>query len=404
MTINISDKLNFNAARENLKGVAAETKLIYSPVFSKESGNKIYIKPENLQVTGSFKVRGAYNKISKLTDEEKSKGIITSSAGNHAQGCALAAQKLGIKATIVMPKTTPLLKVNATKSYGADVVLAGEVYDDAYTEAVRLQKEHGYTFVHAFDDLDVVEGQGTIALEILDELPDVDYILVPVGGGGLISGVAIAAKRVNPNVKIIGVEPFGAACMIKALESGEVCPLDKVVTIADGCAVGKAGQNTYEIVKDYVDELITVTDDELMDAFLILVENHKLIAENSGLLTLAASKKLNVADKKIVCVVSGGNIDVLSINTLISQGLISRGRKFCFTMNLADKPGEMMKVAKILAEQNANIIELIHDRNKGSNKFIDVELEVIVVTESQDHIDRITKAFNNQGYIINKIY
>ncbi|MDR7869512.1 MAG: threonine ammonia-lyase [Tissierellaceae bacterium] len=404
MTNHIADTLDFNKASESLKGVAAETKLIYSPVFSKESGNEIYIKPENLQVTGSFKVRGAYNKISKLSEEEKSKGIITSSAGNHAQGCALSAQKLGIKATIVMPVTTPLLKVNATRSYGAEVVLSGNVYDDAYKEAVRLQEEHGYTFVHAFDDLDVVEGQGTIALEILNELKDVDYIVVPVGGGGLISGVSVAAKRVNPNVKIIGVEPAGAASMIKALEENEVTALDKVVTIADGCAVGKAGSKTYEIVKDYVDEIITITDEELMDAFLTLLENHKLIAENSGLLSLAATKKLDVKSKKIACIISGGNIDVLTINTLINHGLVSRGRRFCFTMNLPDKPGQLTKVTEILAEQNANVIELSHDRYKGVNKFADVELEVTVITESHEHIEKITKAFNDNGFEINKCY
>lgn len=403
MTNHIADILDFNKARETIKSVAAETKLIYSPVFSKESGNDIYIKPENFQVTGSFKVRGAFNKISKLTDEEKTKGIITSSAGNHAQGCALSAQKLGIKATIVMPTTTPLLKVNATKGYGANVVLAGNVYDDAYAEAVRLQQEHGYTFVHAFDDLDVVEGRGTIGLEILDEIADVDYILVPVGGGGLISGVAVAAKRVNPNVKIIGVEPAGAASMVEALKFDKVTPLDKVVTIADGCAVGKAGTTTYEIVKEYVDQVITITDDELMDAFLTLVENHKLISENSGLLSLAASKKLDFNGKKVVCIISGGNIDVLSINTLINHGLVSRGRRFRFTMNVADKPGELTKITQILAEQNANIIELSHDRYKGDNKFSDVELEVSVITESNDHINKIIKAFDDHNLKITKI-
>lgn len=404
MSNHIADTLDFNKARETIKNVASETKLIYSPVFSKESGNDVYIKPENLQVTGSFKVRGAYNKISKLTDEEKAKGIITSSAGNHAQGCALSAQKLGIKATIVMPTTTPLLKVNATRSYGADVVLAGNVYDDAYAEAVRLQNEQGLTFVHAFDDLDVVEGQGTIALEILDELADADYILVPIGGGGLIGGVSVAAKRINPNIKIIGVEPAGAACMQRALELDKVSPLDKVVTIADGCAVGKAGTNTYEIVKEYVDEIITISDEELMDAFLILLENHKLIAENSGLLSLAASKKLNVKGKKLACIISGGNIDVLSINTLINHGLVSRGRKACLTMNLPDKPGQLTKVTQILADQNANVIELSHNRYKGNNKFVDVEIEVIIGTESQEHIDNIIKAFNDNGLEINRIY
>ena len=403
MTNHIADKMDSKKAREVIKGIAAATKLIYSPIFSEESGNEIYIKPENLQVTGSFKVRGAYNKISKLSDEEKAKGIITSSAGNHAQGCALSAQKLGIKATIVMPKTTPLLKINATKGYGADVVLAGNVYDDAYAEAVRLQEEHGLTFVHAFDDIDVAEGQGTIGLEILDELPDVDYIIAPVGGGGLISGVAVAAKRVNPNIKIIGAEPAGAASMIKALEIDQCVALNKVVTIADGCAVGKAGSMTYDIVKDYVDEIITITDEELMDAFLTLLENHKLISENSGLLSLAASKKLDVKGKKIACIISGGNIDVLTINTLINHGLVSRGRRFRFTLNLTDRPGELTKITQILADQNANIIELSHDRYKGDNKFADVEVEVTVITESHQHIEKVTKAFNENGYEIKKV-
>lgn len=403
MINHIADKLDSKKARETLKSIVTETKLIYSPVFSKESDNEIYIKPENLQVTGSFKVRGAYNKISKLTNEEKSRGIITSSAGNHAQGVALSAQKLGIKATIVMPKTTPLLKINATKSYGADVVLAGHVYDDAYKKAVRLQEKHGYTFVHAFDDLDVVEGQGTIALEILDELADLDCILVPVGGGGLISGVAVAAKRINPNIKIIGAEPTGAASMLKALELNQCIPLDKVVTIADGCAVAKAGSMTYEIVKDYVDEIITISDEELMDAFLTLLENHKLISENSGLLSLAASKKLNTKNKKVACIISGGNIDVLSINMLINHGLVSRGRRFSFTLNVTDRPGELTKITQILGQENANIIELSHDRYKGDNKFADVEVEIAVITESHDHIERVTKAFQDNGYEINRV-
>ena len=403
MANHFADKLDSKKARETLRGVATETKLIHSAVFSKESANDIYIKPENLQVTGSFKVRGAYNKISKLTDQEKSRGIITSSAGNHAQGVALSAQKLGIKATIVMPKTTPLLKINATKSYGADVVLAGDVYDDAYKEAVRLQVEQGYTFVHAFDDLDVVEGQGTIALEILDELADVDCIIVPVGGGGLISGVSVAAKRVNPNIKIIGAEPAGAASMLKALELDQCTALNKVVTIADGCAVGKAGSMTYEIVKDYVDEIITISDEELMDAFLTLLENHKLISENSGLLSLAASKKIGLKNKKVVCIISGGNIDVLSINMLINHGLVSRGRRFSFNLNVTDRPGELTKITQILGQENANIIELSHDRYKGDNKFADVEVEIAVITESHEHIERIIKAFKDNGYEINRV-
>lgn len=398
------ENLDFQGSRDNLKGIIAETELIYSPVLSKESGNTIYIKPENLQVAGSFKVRGAYNKISKLSEEKKSKGIITSSAGNHAQGCALSAQKLGIKSTIVMPTTTPLLKVNATKSYGSDVVLEGDAYDDAYKKARQLQEEHGYTFIHAFDDLDIVEGQGTIALEILEEVEDLDYIIVPIGGGGLISGISLAAKSINPDIKIIGVEPAGAASMTKSLESGKITPLDRVTTIADGCAVGTVGQNTYEIVEKYVDDIMIITDEELMDMFLILVENHKLIAENSGLLSLAASRKLDVKDKKIACIISGGNMDVLSINTLIKHGLVSRGRTFCFTVNLLDKPGQLIQIIDILSAENANIIELSHNRYKGVDKFADVELEVIVSTESHEHINRIKKSLNDNGFKINQVY
>lgn len=404
MTNDLIKGFDFQRSRESLKDIILDTKLIHSRMFSKETGNHIYIKPENLQVTGSFKVRGAFNKISKLSEAEKAKGIITSSAGNHAQGCALAAQKLDIKATIVMPTTTPLVKINATKSYGANVVLAGEVYDDAYKEALRLQEEHGYTFIHAFDDLDVIEGQGTIALEILEELEDVEYILVPVGGGGLISGVAVAAKAINPNIKIIGVEPRGAASMKMALECFRIESLDNVCTIADGCAVGRSGENTYEIVKDYVDEIITVTDEELMETFLILVENHRLVAENAGLLSLAAINKLGLKNKKIVSIISGGNIDVLSINTLINQGLVSRGRKCCFTINLVDKPGELIKITEIITEQRGNIIDLSHNRYRGVNRFKDVLLEIVVDTESHDHIEKIMNEFKNRGYEIRRKY
>lgn len=395
---------DFQRAKKGLEGVILETKLLHSRMFSKETGNQIYIKPENLQITGSFKVRGAFNKISKLSEEEKSRGIITSSAGNHAQGCAMAAQKLGIKATIVMPTTTPLVKINATRSYGAQVVLAGEVYDEAYEEACRLEKEHGYTFVHAFDDLDVIEGQGTIALEILEELRDTEYILAPVGGGGLISGIALAAKEINPDIKIIGVEPEGAASMKMALESLKIESLKNVCTIADGCAVGRSGQNTYEITRQYVDDIITVTDDELMETFLILVENHRLVAENAGLLSLAAVNKLGLKDKKIVCLISGGNIDVLSINTLINQGLVSRGRKCCFTINLVDKPGELIKITEILSSQGANIIDLSHNRYRGVNRYKDVLLEIVVDTESHEHIERIMNEFKNRAYEIRRKY
>ena len=313
---------NYIEAKERLGTVTVKTKLIHSDVFSEESGNDVYIKPENLQITGSFKVRGAYNRISKLTKEEKERGVIAASAGNHAQGVALAAQRLGIKAVIVMPKHTPLIKINATKKYGAEVVLHGEIYDDAYQKARQLQEEEGYVFVHPFDDEDVIEGQGTLALEILDELPDADVLLVPIGGGGIVSGIAEAAKLKNPQIKIIGVEPAGAASALAALEEGEPVALKEVATIADGTAVGLIGSNTLNYIKEYVDQVITVTDYELMEAFLLLVERHKLVAENAGILSLAALKKLNFRGKKVVSVVSGGNIDVLTIASMINKGLI----------------------------------------------------------------------------------
>ena len=391
---------DFIEARERLTTVVVKTKLIHSPVFSEESGNEIYLKPENLQKTGSFKIRGAYNKIAKLTEEEKKKGVIASSAGNHAQGVAYAAKRLGIKAVIVMPKHTPLIKVEATRKYGAEVVLHGEVYDDAYKKALELQKENGYVFVHPFNDEDVIEGQGTIALEILDELPDADIILVPLGGGGLVSGIASAAKLKNPQVKVIGVEPEGAASAIAALEKGKVVELAEANTIADGTAVKRIGERNFEYIKKYVDDIVTVSDYELMEAFLLLVEKHKLVAENSGILPVAAAKKLNIKGKKIVAVVSGGNIDVLTISSMINKGLIMRGRIFTFSVQLADKPGQLLKVAEILAKQNANVIKLEHNQFKNLSRFKDVELQVTVETNGEEHISKIAEAFKKEGYEI----
>jgi len=320
-------------ARERIKNTCVNTKLIYSSEFSKDCGNEVYIKPENLQVTGSFKLRGALNKISKLSDEQKSKGLIASSAGNHAQGVAYSANKLGIKATIVMPETTPLIKSQATKSYGVDIVLKGQVYDEAYAEAKRLEKENGYTFIHPYNDMDVAAGQGTIALEILDELKDVYAIIVPVGGGGLISGVAVAAKSINPNIKIIGVQAEGANPMKISFDTGKLTYADSVDTIADGAAVKQPGDMTFEVVKKYVDEFVTVSDNELIEAVYVLLEKHKLVAEPTGALSLAALTKLNFKGKKVVSVVSGGNIDVVTIASLLKRGLVSRGRIFCFQLN-----------------------------------------------------------------------
>ena len=394
---------DFIEARERLTTVVVKTKLIHSPVFSEESGNEIYLKPENLQKTGSFKIRGAYNKIAKLTEEEKKKGVIASSAGNHAQGVAYAAKRLGIKAVIVMPKHTPLIKVEATRKYGAEVVLHGEVYDDAYKKALELQKENGYVFVHPFNDEDVIEGQGTIALEVLEELPDADIILVPIGGGGLISGIASAAKLKNPLIKIIGVEPEGAASALEARKSHHVVELDEANTIADGTAVKKIGDITFDYIEKYVDDIVTVSDYELMAAFLVLVEKHKIVAENSGILAVAGLKKLNVTGKKIISIISGGNIDVLTISSMINKGLVARGRIFTFAVDLPDKPGQLVAVSQILSEQNANVIRLEHNQFKNLDRFHEVELQVTVETNGEEHINKITQEFEKKGYIIRRL-
>ena len=394
---------DFMEARERLNTVITKTKLIYSNIFSNETGNDVYIKPENLQRTGAFKIRGAYNKIAKLTEEEKKRGVIAASAGNHAQGVALAAQKLGIKAVIVMPKHTPLIKVEATKRYGADVILTGEVYDEAYEYAKRLQEKEGYTFVHPFDDEDVIEGQGTIALEVLDELPNADIILVPIGGGGLISGIASAAKLKNPLIKIIGVEPEGAASALEARKNKHVVELAEANTIADGTAVKKIGEITFDYIEKYVDDIVTVSDYELMAAFLILVEKHKIVAENSGILSVAGLKKLNVKGKKIISIISGGNIDVLTISSMINKGLIARGRIFTFAVDLPDKPGQLVAVSQILSKQNANVIRLEHNQFKNLDRFHEVELQVTVETNGEEHINKITEEFKKSGYRIKRL-
>lgn len=399
--------LNFSeivSAKERLQGVIKETPVFYSQTFSEESGNEVYIKPENLQTTGSFKIRGAYNMISKLTDEEKQKGIIAASAGNHAQGVAFAAQKLGAKAVIVMPTTTPLIKVEATKKFGAEVVLYGDCYDDAFEHAIMLEKEKGYIFAHPFDNLDVIAGQGTIAIEILEEVKDADYILASVGGGGLISGIAVAAKAINPNIKVIGVEPEGCPSMKLSIDGNRIIDIPSAKTIADGAAVKKPGQLTFALTRDFVDEVITVSDYELMEAFLILVEKHKLVAENAGVLPLAGLRRLQDKGKKIVSVISGGNIDVLTIASLINRGLVSRGRIFCFSMELPDRPGQLLKVSQILTKHNANVIKLDHNQYKTSYRFMQVQLEVTVETNGHEHVAEIIDAFNKEGFVIHKIY
>ena len=389
---------DFTTAREHLQKVLLPTHLIYSPIFSEESGNQIYIKPENLQKTGAFKIRGAYNKINKLTEEEKKRGVIASSAGNHAQGVAYAARELGIKAVIVMPKTTPLIKVQSTKKYGAEVVLYGDVYDDAYQKAKELEAQEGYVFVHPFDDIDVLEGQGTIALEILEEMPDAEVIVVPIGGGGLISGIAAAAKMIKPEIKIIGVEPSGAASATEALKKNKVVTLPEANTIADGTAVKRIGDLTFNCIKQYVDEVVTVDDYELTEAFLLLAEKHKIIAENSGILPLAALKKLTERGKKVVPVVSGGNIDVLMISSMIGKGLISRDRIFNFAVSIPDRPGELAKITHIIADVGANIVKLAHNQFKNLSRFRDKEVLITVETNGTDHVQALIDAFAAKGY------
>ncbi|MGN0325656.1 MAG: threonine ammonia-lyase, partial [Lachnospiraceae bacterium] len=348
----------FEEASEIVKQVTLETKLVYSDYWSAATGNKVYLKPENLQFTGAYKVRGAYYKTSTLSDEEKSRGVITASAGNHAQGVAYAAQRNGLKATIVMPTTTPLIKVNRTKNFGAEVVLYGDVYDEACAHAYELAEKHGYTFIHPFDDLTVATGQGTIAMEIIKELPLVDYILVPIGGGGLAAGVSTLAKLLNPKIKVIGVEPAGAACMKASINRGEVTTLPQVNTIADGTAVKTPGTKIFPYIQDNIDDVITVEDEELIVAFLDMVENHKMIVENSGLLTVAALKHLDVKDKKVVAILSGGNMDIITMSSVVQQGLIFRDRIFTVSVLLPDKPGELCRVSGLIAEENGNVIKL----------------------------------------------
>ncbi|MGL6016973.1 MAG: threonine ammonia-lyase [Selenomonadaceae bacterium] len=399
--ISISDV--YRAAKQ-LDNVVKKTTLIQSPYFSSIAGNDVYLKPENLQNTGSFKLRGAYNKISQLSPAEKTAGVITASAGNHAQGVAFAAQQLGVKAVITMPATTPILKVEATRAYGAEVVLFGDTYDDAYNKALELQQQNGYILVHPFDDIEVILGQATTALEIIDELKDVDAILVPVGGGGFVSGVALAIKAVNPNVKVIGIEPEGAACVKHSLAKGKVSTLRQVDTVADGTAVKTPGKLTFEFIKKYVDEIITVSEFDIMSALLSLIEKHKLVGEGSGVLTLAALPQLPFKGKKVVSIISGGNIDISTISALIDKALIARGRIFCFAVQLPDKPGQLLKISQILADQNANVIKLDHNQAKVTDSFKKVQLEVTVETHGAEHIAQISAELSKNGFTVTKIY
>ena len=393
----------YQAARQ-LEGVACKTRLIASDYFSELSGNQVFLKPENLQHTGAFKLRGAYNKISQLTDEERKKGVITASAGNHAQGVAFAAQRLGVKAVICMPATTPILKVEGTKALGAEVVLHGDGFDDAYTYSLELQKQHGYVYIHPFNDLQVLLGQGTTALEIIDACKDIDAILVPIGGGGFAAGVALATKLVNPNIKVIGVEPENAACMKAALKAGKVVTLASADTVADGCAVKTAGTLTFEFCQKYLDDIITVSEMEIMGALLSLIEKHKLIAEGAGVLSLAALSKLPFKGRKVAAIVSGGNIDISMISALIEKALIARGRVFCFAVPLPDKPGQLLNISRILAEENANVIQLNHNQARITDSFKKVILEVTCETHNEEHVQRIVAALNKNGYEVERIY
>lgn len=388
----------FEEASEIVKKVSQETSLVYSEYFSQQTGNKVYLKPENMQVTGAYKIRGAYYKISTLSPEEREKGLITASAGNHAQGVAYAAKAFGVKAVIVMPTTTPLIKVERTKSYGAEVVLYGDVYDEACEKALSMAEEEGYTFIHPFDDLTVATGQGTIAMEIVKDLPLVDYILVPIGGGGLATGVSTLAKLLNPNIKVIGVEPAGANCMQVSLEKGEVTTLPGVNTIADGTAVKRPGEKIFPYLQKNLDGIVTVEDPELVVAFLDMVENHKMIVENSGLLTVAALKHLDVKGKKIVAILSGGNMDVITMSSVVQNGLIARDRIFTISVLLPDKPGELTRVSGVIAKEQGNVIKLEHNQFYSTNRNAAVELQITLEAFGTSHKLQIIRALEEAGY------
>ena len=388
----------FKAARSVLQGVILETNLIHSPALSRTCGNNVYLKPENMQITGAYKIRGACYKISTLSEADREKGLITASAGNHAQGVAYAAQASGVRATIVMPTTTPLVKVNNTKDYGANVLLHGETFDDAAARALQLAEEEGLTYIPPFNDLDVATGQGTIAYEIFQSLPDVDVILVPVGGGGLAAGVSTLAKLLNPNVKVIGVEPAGAASMKASLEAGHVVTLPGVSTIADGVAVKTPGDLVFPYIQNNLDGIITIDDRELVDAFLDVMEKHKMVVENAGLLTVAALHHLDCKGQNVVSVLSGGNMDVITMSSLVQHGLINRGRIFTFSVQLPDRPGELLRVAKIVAEQNGNIIKLDHNQFININRQSGVELKVTLEAFGHEHRQTILEAMKQAGY------
>lgn len=388
----------FEKAYETVQKVVLPTKLVKSDYFSELTGNQIYFKPENLQLTGAYKIRGAYYKISTLSEEEREKGLVTASAGNHAQGVAYAARVYGVKATIVMPTTTPLMKVNRTRDLGAEVILQGNVYDEAADYAIQLAKERGATFIHPFNDLDVATGQGSIAMEIIKELPTVDYILVPIGGGGLATGVSTLCKLLNPKIKVVGVEPAGANCMQESLRLDKITTLPVIDTIADGTAVKTPGDKLFPYIKANIDDIITVEDHELIGAFLDMLENHKMLVENSGLLSVAALKHLDVQGKKIVSILSGGNMDVITFASMVQHGLIERGRIFTVAVQLPDLPGQLCKVSGILAEAQGNVIKLDHNQFVSVNRNHAVGLTITMETFGHEHKEKIMKVLEENGY------
>lgn len=389
---------NVYKARYALKDVAIQTDVLYAPKL--RPGTELYLKTENLQITGSFKVRGAYYKMSRLSEEEKSRGVIACSAGNHAQGVALAAQKNGIKAVICLPDSAPISKVEATKSYGAEICLVEGVYDDAYQKALSLRDEKGYTFIHPFDDPDVIAGQGTIALELAEQIPDMDAVIVPIGGGGLISGIAYTIKNLNPNIKVYGVQASGAPSMLKSIEDEHIEKLDRVFTIADGIAVKEPGGLTYEICKKYVDEIVTVTDDEISAAILALMEQHKLVTEGAGAVAVAAAMfgKVDLEGKKTVCILSGGNIDVTILSRVITRGLLMSGRSCQLKIELVDKPGQLMNVSRIIAEQGGNVTAVLHEHSGSGSDVNGCYLRLTLETRNYGHITQIKKALTDSGF------
>ena len=390
-------------AKHVLKEVLRPTQVISAPKINPK-GN-IFLKTENLQITGSFKVRGAYYKISQLTEEEKSHGVIACSAGNHAQGVALAAQKNGIKAVICLPDGAPISKVEATRSYGAEICLVEGVYDDAYNKAIQLKEENNYTFIHPFDDENVIAGQGTIGLELIEQVPDLDAVVVPVGGGGLISGVAFALKSLNPNIKVYGVQASGAPSMVESLAEDKIKCLDSVATIADGIKVKEPGEHTFEYCKKYVDDIVTVTDDEVSSAILALIEQHKMIAEGAGAVSVAAVMfdKIPVEGKNVVCLVSGGNIDVTILSRVIKRGLLKSGRSDTLTIQLEDKPGQLKGVSEVLAKLGGNVVSIHHERASEDSDITDCLLRIVLETRNFEHIQEIRKGLADAGFnIVNK--